>query len=190
VLLLAVEGRTPGLTHHNVSFPANYDDEFDAIFGKNPQPVEDPTIYICSPDDDRMRPSANHESWFVLVNAPRHDPVNGVNWNDSELVTTYTEHILDVMEQRGFGVRDRLVWAESRTPAQFERITRAPGGSIYGTASNGPRAAFGGDVSAHRGRFDRRCLSQLLAHYSRELEKADHTKDDPSKGRFAGPNIG
>ncbi len=142
VLLLAVEGRTPGLTHHNVSFPANYDAEFDAIFGKNPKPVDDPTIYICSPDDDRMRPSANHESWFVLVNAPRHDPANGVNWNDAELVGTYTEHILDVMEQRGFGVRDRLLWAESRTPAQFERITRAPGGSIYGTASNGPRAAF------------------------------------------------
>ena len=29
-----------------------------------------------------------------------------------------------------------------RTPADLERLTGAPGGAIYGTASMGPRAAF------------------------------------------------
>ena len=33
-------------------------------------------------------------------------------------------------------------WREIRTPADLERATRAPGGSIYGTSSNGARAAF------------------------------------------------
>ena len=39
-------------------------------------------------------------------------------------------------------VRDRIVWRELRTPADLALATRAPGGAIYGTSSNGARAAF------------------------------------------------
>jgi phytoene dehydrogenase-like protein len=46
------------------------------------------------------------------------------------------------MASRGYDVRDRLLWSEVRTPADLERETRAPGGAIYGTSSNGARAAF------------------------------------------------
>lgn len=135
VLLLAVRGRTPGLRHHNVWFPADYDAEFDAVFGG--RPVADPAIYVCSPDDDRMRPDGDHESWFVLINAPRQGPVD---WDS--LRESYADHVLEVMARRGFDVRDRLLWREIRTPADLERDVRAPGGSIYGTSSNGTRAAF------------------------------------------------
>ena len=142
VMLLAVRGRTPGLQHHNVLFPSDYDAEFDSIFGSAPRPVEDPTIYICAPDDSQMRPDDNHESWFVLVNAPRHDPVGGVDWSDADLVRSYRERVLDVLAVRGFDVRPRVLWSETRTPVDLERTTRSPGGSIYGTSSNGVRAAF------------------------------------------------
>lgn len=135
VLLLAVRGRTEGLQHHNVWFPQDYDAEFDAVFGG--RPVADPTIYVCAPDDPRMRPDADHESWFVLVNAPRNGPVD---WDS--LRESYADHILEVMARRGFDVRDRVLWHEIRTPADLERSARAPGGSIYGTSSNGTRAAF------------------------------------------------
>jgi phytoene desaturase len=142
VMLLAVRGHTPGLQHHNVLFPSDYNAEFDAIFGRVPQPVDDPTIYVCRPDDPLMRPDDDHESWFVLVNAPRHDPANGVDWADPDLVTRYRERVLDVLAARGYDVRPRLLWSETRTPADLERSTRSPGGSIYGTSSNGARAAF------------------------------------------------
>ena len=150
VLLLAVRGRTPGLQHHNVWFPDDYDAEFDAIFGRDARPVDDPTVYVCAPDDDRMRPDADHESWFVLVNAPRHaTEVPGarrepgtVDWTTPGLAESYRDRVLEVMAARGFDVRDRLLWSETRTPADLERDTRAPGGSIYGTSSNGVRAAF------------------------------------------------
>ncbi len=135
VLLLAVRGRTPGLQHHNVWFPADYDAEFDAVFGG--RPVADPTIYVCVPDDPRMRPDDDHESWFVLVNAPRNGPTN---WDS--IRENYADHILDVMARRGFDVRDRVLWREIRTPADLQRDVRAPGGSIYGSSSNGVRAAF------------------------------------------------
>jgi phytoene dehydrogenase-like protein len=89
-----------------------------------------------------MRPDDDHESWFVLVNAPRHDPVEGVDWSDAALVERYRAQVLEVMARRGLDVRDRLLWSEVRTPATLERTVRAPGGSIYGTSSNGPTAAF------------------------------------------------
>ena len=142
VLLLALRGRTAGIQHHNVSFPADYDAEFDAIFSRTPQPVPDPAVYVCAPDDPAMRPDDRHESWFVLVNAPRHLPGVGVDWDRSGVAESYADHVLDVLAGRGLDVRDRLVWREVRTPADLERQTRAPGGAIYGTSSNGVRAAF------------------------------------------------
>lgn len=145
VLLLAVRGRTPGLRHHNVWFPQDYDAEFDAIFGRHATPVDDPTVYVCAPDDDRMRPDADHESWFVLVNAPRHGTsgeTGTIDWTAPGLAESYRDRVLAVMADRGYDVRDRLLWSEIRTPADLERDTRAPGGAIYGTSSNGPRAAF------------------------------------------------
>ena len=147
VLLLALRGRTPGLAHHTVLFPADYDAEFDAVFGTGrfrgaPRPVADPTVYISAPDDPALRPDDDSESWFVLVNAPRHDPDRGVDWDAPGLAETYADRVLDVLAERGMDVRDRVRWREVRTPADLERSTGSPGGSIYGTSSNGARAAF------------------------------------------------
>ncbi|UOY03803.1 phytoene desaturase family protein [Blastococcus sp. PRF04-17] len=146
VLLLALRGRTPGLAHHSVLFPDDYDAEFDAIFGTGrftaPRPVADPTVYVSAPDDPALRPDENSESWFVLVNAPRHDPRAGVDWDASGLADRYADDVLDVLARRGLDVRDRVRWRVVRTPADLERDTGSVGGSIYGTSSNGARAAF------------------------------------------------
>ncbi|MGY1638768.1 phytoene desaturase family protein [Geodermatophilus sp. SYSU D00742] len=147
VLLLALRGRTPGLAHHSVLFPADYDAEFDAVFGTGrhrgaPQPVADPTVYVSAPDDPATRPDDDSESWFVLVNAPRHDPDGGVDWDAPGLADRYAQRVLEVMAARGLDVRERVRWCVVRTPADLERDTRSAGGSIYGTSSNGARAAF------------------------------------------------
>ena len=153
VLLLALRGRTPHLAHHTVLFPERYDDEFDAIFSRPARPVPDPTVYIAAPDDPAMRPDADSEAWFVLVNAPRHNARgdqnagggkanDGIDWDTPGLAQNYADRVLAVLARRGLDVRDRVRWREIRTPADLERATRAPGGSIYGTSSNGVRAAF------------------------------------------------
>lgn len=143
VILQAMTGKTPDFEHHNVFFPENYDDEFDSIFGigKKVSPVADPTIYICSPNDSKMVPHGN-ESWFILINAPRHDPANGVDWSNPELKSSYTEQILLALSSRGLSSNNRVNWQTTITPDELERNTLAPGGSIYGTSSNGMRSAF------------------------------------------------
>jgi phytoene desaturase len=147
VLLLALRGRTPGLAHHTVLFPADYDAEFDAVFGAGrdrgrPRPVPDPTVYVSAPDDPALRPDDDSESWFVLVNAPRHEPGRGVDWDEPGLAGRYAADVLDVLARRGLDVRDRVRWCDVRTPADLARDTGSVGGSIYGTSSNGTRAAF------------------------------------------------
>ena len=145
VLLLAVQGRTPGLAHHNVLFPADYDAEFDAVFGDPARPVPDPTIYVSAPDDPAVRPDGC-EAWFVLVNAPRHrrgDAAKGaVDWLAEGLAKTYADHLVGLLDQRGLPVHERVLWSQVLTPADLELRTGAVGGAIYGTSSNGASAAF------------------------------------------------
>jgi len=140
VLLLALD-RAPGARPaHRVWFPADYDAEFDALF-RRPEPVPDPTVYVHAPDDPAMAPP-DGEAWFVLVNAPVHDPAGGVDWDVPGVGEQYADRVLEVLAHRGADVRGRARWREIRTPADLERDTGAPGGAIYGSASHGPLAAL------------------------------------------------
>lgn len=139
-LLLGLKGKSD-LGHHTVFFPDNYDAEFDDIFHAK-RPVLDPAIYICNPNDPKMVKDPNSENWFVLINATRHEPGIGFDWNKPGVKEKYADYIIDLMEQRGLQVRSRLEVMEIRTPADLENQVNAPGGSIYGTSSNGARSAF------------------------------------------------
>ncbi|MEV4624166.1 phytoene desaturase family protein [Asanoa sp. NPDC049573] len=134
VVLLGLRGRTPGLAHHTVFFPPDYDAEFDAVFGAPARPAADPTVFVTAADDPLVRP-AGHEAWFVLVNAPRHGVGRGaVDWDRPGLADAYADRVLSVLAARGLDVRDRVLFREVLTPASLERGVGAPGGAIYGTA--------------------------------------------------------
>jgi phytoene desaturase len=125
--------------HHNVYFPENYDLEFDQIFTQK-VPVTDPTIYLCAPKDSSIVKGADKEAWFVLVNAPRHEPESGWDWKDGG--QEYAQKIISKMDDLGLNVTNRLDFMKYRTPADLENYAMAPGGSIYGTSSNSPVSAF------------------------------------------------
>ena len=141
VLLQALKGKTPDFEHHNVFFPENYDDEFTSIFSKRPQPVKNPTIYVCRPNDSTMAP-ADAESWFILINAPRHEPQSGFDWTTPGTADAYGARILEQLSRYGFDITSRTTWQQISSPADLQTRTRAPGGSIYGTSSNGASSAF------------------------------------------------
>jgi phytoene desaturase len=132
-------GKARKMAHHNIYFPENYDQEFDQIF-KEKTPVTDPTIYICVPDDPTMVKSKQKESWFVLINAPRHEPNGGFDWSADP--QSYAEFIVNKLDALGLDVSARLEVMEFQTPLDLANSVMAPGGSIYGTSSNGARSAF------------------------------------------------
>jgi phytoene desaturase len=145
VLLLALDDPPADQPHHQVLFAEDYDAEFDALLGRGGpvRPVARPTVYVSAPDDPAVVPGPGTGAWFVLVDAPRHDPAGGgVDWDAPGLAASYADGVLDLMAERGLDVRDRVRHRTVLTPADLERRTRAPGGAIYGTSSNGARAAF------------------------------------------------
>ena len=144
VLLLALDDAPADQPHHHVMFAEDYDDEFDAVFGRHgrARPVPRPTIYISAPSDPSIVPHDGAGAWFVLVNAPPHDPGSGTDWDAPGLVERYADRILDLMAERGLDVRSRVSQRVVISPADLERRTMTPGGSIYGTSSNGASAAF------------------------------------------------
>lgn len=123
-LMLGLRGRTPGLVHHAITFPADYGAEFDDVFVHR-RPPRDPTVYVsASCATDPSEAPADSENWFVLVNAPAVG--DEIDWRPFE------ESVIDFL-----GVRDRIVARAVRSPADLQRETGAAGGAIYGTAPHG-----------------------------------------------------
>ncbi len=140
VVMVALKDRTPQLTSHTVLFPDYYDDEFNSVFNGNL--ADDPAIYLSRPDDPLMHPD-NHEALFIMVNAPRHGfGRREFDWLAPGVAQRYAGKLLNLMADRGIDVRKRLMWREIRTPADMQKLTHSVGGSIYGSASHGVRAAF------------------------------------------------
>ena len=123
-LMLGLRGASADLAHHTISFPADYDAEFDDVFVAR-RLVRDPTLYVsASCVTDAAQAPVGAENWFVLVNAPAGAPESGADAYEQELIDR-------------LGVRSRIVTSARRTPADLDRETGAVGGAIYGGAPHG-----------------------------------------------------
>jgi phytoene desaturase len=132
VLCVGVRGLTPGLQHHNVWFSDGYRAEYDQLDAG--APADDPTIYACvSSVTDPSQAPDGCENWFLLVNTPPDVEVDA---------DVYGDLVLDRLADRGVDLRPRVEFRHAMTPSDIERRYRSPGGAIYGTSSNGKRAAF------------------------------------------------
>lgn len=132
VLCAGVRGLTPDLQHHNVWFSNSYRSEYDQLDAG--ELADDPTIYACvsSVTDPSQAPDGN-ENWFLLVNTPPDVEVDA---------DAYAGLVLDRLADRGVELRSRIEFTHTMTPADIASRYRSPGGAIYGTSSNGKRAAF------------------------------------------------
>ena len=132
VVCAALTGTTEGLAHHNVWFSDDYRREFDEIAaGGFPT---DPTVYACvSSVTDPTQAPAGEENWFLLVNTAAGIAIDA---------DRATEAVFAVLERHGVDMAGRARVLATLTPADLEQRYRAPGGAIYGTSSNGRRAAF------------------------------------------------
>ena len=129
VLLLGLEGVTPGLTHHNILFPKDYRAEFEAV-RQNKLPA-DPTLYVSISSKTELGDAPpGCENWFVLINAPALSEGKTIDWNYE--APRYAEHILGVLARRGLDVRKRIRVRQTFTPDYLG--TLAHRGAIYGAA--------------------------------------------------------
>lgn len=71
LVLLGVRGELPQLPHHSLFFTRDWDANFEAIFGDDPQVPDPASIYVCKPShsDPGVAPGG-HENLFVLVPVP------------------------------------------------------------------------------------------------------------------------
>ena len=139
VLMLGVRGVDPLLRHHTIFFSDDYRREFDAIVTRG-VPADDPTVYVCAPSasDPTVAPPG-HSNLFILVNAPH----TGQYPHWPATAARYRDLVLDRLERNGLpGLRQRIVVERMLTPNDLEQRYAAPGGAIYGLASNNPFAAF------------------------------------------------
>lgn len=138
VLLLGVEGVTPGIVHHNLWFPWDYRQEFIDIFSRQ-RPAEEPAIYaaVTCKTDPSHAPEGS-ENWFILVNAP--STASQFDWRHN--ADEYGDHVLDVLAARGVDLRQRIRIRRTLTPADLARQTGAWNGALYGISSNRAINAF------------------------------------------------
>jgi phytoene desaturase len=123
-LMLGLRGRDGGRAHHEITFPADYDAEFDDVFVRR-RPVRDPTVYVSAPwVTDPGDAPADRESLFVLVNAPSVGA--SADWDAAQAA---------LLARLRLGERVEAV--VRRGPAELERETGAAGGAIYGVAPHG-----------------------------------------------------
>ncbi len=101
-------------------------------------------LTVLRPDDPAVRPDADHEA--VTVSAacgPEGAPAPRV------------EELLDLAARAVPGLRERLLWAQTRTPADIEAATGAPGGAVPppALAGAGGRMLYPANTTALPGLF-------------------------------------
>lgn len=128
----------PELGLHNILFSRDHRTEFHHLFDRLDL-GDDPTVYIniTSKEDPQDAPPGC-ENWFVMINAPRHVG------QDREALVAHARRTVLAKVRRTLGVDPAPLIAEEEVldPAGIEAATFSHQGSIYGTSSNSPWAAF------------------------------------------------
>ena len=130
-LMLGLRGRTPGLAHHAITFPADYDAEFDDVFVAPPARPRSRRVYVsasCATDAARGA-GRRRELVRARQRARRARAESEADADERRLVSA-------------LGVGDRIVVRRRRTPADLElRDRRRRRGDLRRRAARAARHA-------------------------------------------------
>ncbi|CAL9599558.1 4,4'-diapolycopene oxygenase [Streptomyces sp. enrichment culture] len=121
VLLALRGGRPEGVAHRTVVHAPDRDAELAALFGDAPGTTARPTVTVLRPDDPALAPDAEHEAAVLTAVVPAAD---GADHGER------AEQLMAVAERAVPGLRDRLLWHETHTPADVAEATGAEGGAV------------------------------------------------------------
>ncbi|MYM19386.1 phytoene desaturase [Brevibacterium sp. 5221] len=141
VIMLGVRGRVPQLAHHTMVFSADWEDNFDQIFGPRARLPWPASAYVCAPSrtDPEVAP-AGCENLFVLVPAPANPSLRA----GQSGVEAYADRIVDALGQRigAADLRERTLTRTVMAPGDFEGAYHAWSGSALGPANTLFQSAF------------------------------------------------
>jgi phytoene desaturase len=102
--------------------------------------VDSPTVYVCATSlSDPAHAPPGHTNMLVLINAPALG--TRVSWERE--ANGYRDTVVRKLERMGLEQLGRhIVHERIITPADLQARYNAPGGAIYGLASNQPWTAF------------------------------------------------
>ena len=129
----------PQLSLHNIFFTENYEAEFAHLFDVK-IPFSDPTVYVnitsvCEPG---IQAPAGKQNWFVMVNVPAN---TGQDW--AAITASVKKEVLAKLERMlGEPIEPLIETEKILDPLLIEANTASYQGSLYGTSSNAPMAAF------------------------------------------------
>ncbi len=139
ILYLGVEGLYPGLEHHNVFFPEDYQGEMRRIF-RDKRPPADPTIYIgdFSRTDPALAPPGC-SALYVLAPVPHVTP--GFDW--AREADAYRDLVIDKVKRLGLpDIEGRIRVEERWTPLDFAARHNNWQGSIFGMSAKWSQSTF------------------------------------------------
>jgi phytoene desaturase len=146
-----VRGELPQLAHHTLLFTKEWEEGFDAIYGRGRRGegrhIPDPaSLYVCRPSaTDDVAPEG-HENLFVLIPVPADTSIGagGVDGTGDDRVERAADAAIDQIAA-WCGVpdlRERIVVRRTIGPADFERDFGAWRGGALGPAHTLRQSAF------------------------------------------------
>ncbi|HEV6954580.1 MAG TPA: phytoene desaturase family protein [Promicromonospora sp.] len=134
--LLGVRGELPALAHHTLLFARDWQEGFDAIYGRDPHVPSPASLYVCRPSaTDDVAPTG-HENLFVLVPAPADTSIGagGVDGaGDVGVERVVDRAIAQIADWTGTpDLAERVVLRRTIGPADFERDFGAWRGGALG----------------------------------------------------------
>lgn len=134
---IGVDGKIPGLLHHNLFFDADFGQHAVEIY-EDPAWPKEPLFYVCAPSvtDPSVAPEGKENLFFLVPLAP------GLE-DSEEMREKYFDMILDRFEKRvGFPVREKILYRKSYAHKDFIEDYHAFKGNAYGLANTLLQTAF------------------------------------------------
>ena len=145
--MLGVEGRLPQLAHHSLFFTADWDRNFEDIFGRDARVPDPASIYVCktSASDPSAAPDGC-ENLFVLVPVPADVAIGhgGDDGRGAEAVERAADAAIDQVAAWAAvpDLRDRIRVRHTVGPEDFARRYNAWRGGALGLEHTLRQSAF------------------------------------------------
>jgi phytoene dehydrogenase-like protein len=102
-------------------------------------PPSEPTLYVSITSKTTPQDApAGSENWFVQINVPALSPA----WDWQRGASDYAAQVLDLLALRGVDIRSQVIYQKIITPQDFQDLTAARRGALYGASSNNRWVAF------------------------------------------------